>query len=137
MDMNKEKEYFVIRRYHCGTLDLKTGVMDTDIIGITDDEEYAKSLQSVFCGYEKVKFLERDLTEIVKKIAETYHDREVMSARSAGSEPCNCCGKPSITLLCVEHDSQDYSKDKWICNDCYIAVAIYWKEHTPKKICPI
>jgi len=88
-----EKEYFVLRRAHCGTLDLKTGKMDTDIIGITDDEEFAKSQQSVFCYYEKVKFLEKDLiTSKIKEIAETYHDRLVMAGMSGGDNKCECCG---------------------------------------------
>lgn len=46
------KRYFVIRRYNCGTSADKT-----DILGLTTDEEYAKSRQSVFCGYEEVKMI--------------------------------------------------------------------------------
>lgn len=129
--MKDEKEYFVVLRANCSN-----GV-DNGIIGITDDETFAKSMQSVFCTYQKVKFLKRDLTEIVKELAESYHDRVVMSAMSVGNEPCDCCEKPAVTLYCIEHDSQDYSKDKWVCGDCYTAIATYWKEHHPKKICPI
>lgn len=44
--------YFIIRRYNSGTSSNKT-----DIIGITSDEEYAKSVQSVFCDYEEVKMI--------------------------------------------------------------------------------
>jgi len=51
------KRYFLIRRYNCGTYNPQTQKMDTDIIGITTDEEYAKSRQSVFCGYEEVWML--------------------------------------------------------------------------------
>jgi hypothetical protein len=47
------KRYFVIRRYNCGTSADKT-----DILGLTTDEEYAKSIQSVFCGYEEVKMIQ-------------------------------------------------------------------------------
>lgn len=129
--MKDEKEYFVVLRANCSN-----GV-DNGIIGITDDEAFAKSMQSVFCTYQKVKFLKRDLTEIVKELAESYHDRVVMSAMSVGNEPCDCCEKPAATLYCIEHDSQDYSKDKWVCGDCYTAIATYWKEHRPKKIAPI
>jgi hypothetical protein len=46
------KRYFIIRRYNCGT-----SADTTDIIGLTTDEEYAKSRQSVFCGYEEVKMI--------------------------------------------------------------------------------
>lgn len=46
------KRYFVIRRYNCGT-----SADTTDILGLTTDEEYAKSRQSVFCGYEEVKLI--------------------------------------------------------------------------------
>ncbi len=44
--------YFIIRRYNCGSSN-----QTTDIIGLTTNEEYAKSRQSVFCGYEEVKHL--------------------------------------------------------------------------------
>ena len=44
--------YFIIRRYNHGT-DADT----TDILGLTTDEEYAKSRQSVFCGYEEVNLI--------------------------------------------------------------------------------
>jgi len=47
-----EERYFIIRRYNCGTTADKT-----DILGLTTDEEFAKSMQSVFCGYEEVKIL--------------------------------------------------------------------------------
>lgn len=50
-----EDRYFVIRRYNSGTISLVTGEKDTDIIGLTTDEEYAKSRRSVFCDYEEVK----------------------------------------------------------------------------------
>jgi hypothetical protein len=127
-----EKEYFVLLRANCSN-----GV-DNGVIGITDDEEFAKSKVSVFCFYQKVKFLERDLTPIIKELAETYHDREVMSMISDyGERKCDCCGKIVVTRTCIEHDSQDYSKDKHVCGNCYAAIATYWKEHLPKKICPI
>lgn len=46
------KEYFIIRKYNCCTT-----ADTTDILGLTTDEEYAKSRQSVFCNYEKVKLI--------------------------------------------------------------------------------
>lgn len=44
------KRYFIIRKYNSGTSADKT-----DILELTTDEKYAKSRQSVFCGYEEVK----------------------------------------------------------------------------------
>lgn len=49
---NVSKSYFVIRRYNCSVGEY------TDIIGITNDESKAKSMQSVFCNYEEAKFLD-------------------------------------------------------------------------------
>lgn len=46
--------YFVLRRYNCGAMNWETGKMDTDIIGITSNEDYAKERRSVFCNYEPV-----------------------------------------------------------------------------------
>lgn len=46
------KRYFIIRRYNCGTSD-----DTTDILGLTTDEEYDKSRQSVFCDYKEVKMI--------------------------------------------------------------------------------
>lgn len=125
-----ETEYFVLRRVNCSN-------GGTDIIGITDNEEFAKSQQSVFCGYEKVKFLERDTKEKIKELAENYHDRLVMSMVSGSNKNCECCRKETITLTCIEKDDKDYSKDVWLCDKCYAAIVAYWKEHSPKKICPI
>ncbi len=45
-------KYFIIKKVNCCTSADKT-----DIIGITTNEEYAKSKQSVFCDYEEVKML--------------------------------------------------------------------------------
>lgn len=53
------EKFFIVRRYNCCTTGLD-GKIDTDIIGLTFDEEYAKSLQSVFCSYEEVKLLKDD-----------------------------------------------------------------------------
>jgi hypothetical protein len=75
--------------------------------------------------------------EKIKQIAETYHDRLVMTGMSGGDNKCECCGKKTVTRTCIEHDSQDFSKDLWVCADCYAAIATYWKEHRPKKIAPI
>ncbi len=46
--------YFVLRRFHCGSMEwtLKTG--KSDIIGITTNEDYAKERRSTFCDYEPV-----------------------------------------------------------------------------------
>jgi hypothetical protein len=128
-----EKEYFLVRWVNCSN-------GGTDIIGITDDEELAKSVcgkQKLFRTYEKVKFLQRDLIETIKELAETYHDREVMSSTYAPNQKCDCCEKYVTNRVCIEHDSRDFSKDKWVCPECYVAIATYWKEHSPKKICPI
>ena len=128
-----EKEFFVIRWVNCSN-------GGTDIIGITDDEEFAKSVcneQPLFRTYEKVKFLKRNIKELVKEIAETYHDREVMSSQAGLERKCDCCGTLIYSTVCIEHDSQDYSKDKWVCPNCYVEISIYWKENHPKKICPV
>ena len=50
-----ETKYFIIRRYNSGTY-----ADTTDIIGLTTDEEFAKSVQSVFCGYEEVKLIKKE-----------------------------------------------------------------------------
>jgi len=128
-----KKEYFLIRWVSCST-------GDTDIIGVTDDEECAKAvckLQPLFRKYEKVKFLERDLKDVIKEIAETYHDRVVMTGMSGGNNKCECCGNTVVTRTCIEHDSLDFSKDLWICADCYCDIAGYWQKNLPKKIAPI
>jgi hypothetical protein len=80
----------------------------------------------------KVKY-----SKTIKKLAENYHDREVMSMTSATDQSCDGCGRTTITTVCIEHDSQDYSKDKHVCPDCYVKIANYWKEFHPKKICPV
>ena len=49
--------YFVLRRVNSGTIG--DGKTHTDIIGVTTDEEYAKSKNSVFCYYEPVILLDR------------------------------------------------------------------------------
>jgi len=44
--------YFILRKRNCFTTADKT-----DILGMTTDENYAKSKQSVFCSYEEVKLI--------------------------------------------------------------------------------
>ena len=51
--------YFVLRKANCRTFNGNIGKMDSDIIGVTTDEEYAKSKNSVFCYYEPVILLDR------------------------------------------------------------------------------
>ena len=46
------KRYFIIRRYNCGT-----SADTTNILGLTTDENCAKSMKSVLCGYEEVKMI--------------------------------------------------------------------------------
>ena len=53
------KRYFVIRRYNSGTCS-----DTTDILGLTTDEKYAKSRESVFCGYEEVKMIKCEKNDI-------------------------------------------------------------------------
>lgn len=48
--------YFVLRKANCGTF--VDGKFLTDIIGVTTNEEYAKSKQSIFCYYEPVILLD-------------------------------------------------------------------------------
>jgi hypothetical protein len=49
--------YFVLRKSGCGVSG--DGKIHTDIIGVTTDEVYAKSKNSVFCYYEPVILLDR------------------------------------------------------------------------------
>lgn len=51
----QEKEYYVIRKRNCATIG--PNGLDTDIIGISTDENKCKDMESVFCSYEKVKLL--------------------------------------------------------------------------------
>lgn len=46
------KRYFIIRKVNAFT-----SADTTDLIGLTTDEDYAKSKQSVFCNYEEVKLI--------------------------------------------------------------------------------
>jgi hypothetical protein len=48
----KKIRYFLISRKNCGCPGF------TDVFGITDDEEYAKSCRGVFCDYEEVKMMD-------------------------------------------------------------------------------
>ena len=56
--ISKPKRYFVLRHANCCAYD-GDGKKFSDIIGITDDEEIAKSNMSVFCYYEEVNFLNK------------------------------------------------------------------------------
>lgn len=51
-------KYYILKRYNRGTT-----ADTTNIIGITTDLDYAKSRQSVFCGYEEVQMLDTHLIE--------------------------------------------------------------------------
>ncbi len=53
---NQEQYVYVIRRVNSIAM-YRDGRRVSDIIGITLDEDYAKSKQSVFVMYEKVKVL--------------------------------------------------------------------------------
>lgn len=48
----KNERYFLIRQVGCGA------GSNSDIVGITTDEEVAKEYQDVFNGYEEVKLLD-------------------------------------------------------------------------------
>jgi len=73
----------------------------------------------------------------IREIAKTYHDRDICAMMSGGELECPICGKTVTSLVCIEHDSQDYSKDLNICLDCYSELHRLWLENTPKKICPV
>jgi len=49
--------YFVLRKSGCRAV--VNGVHQSDIIGVTTNEEYAKSKKSVFCYYEPVILLDQ------------------------------------------------------------------------------
>ena len=48
--VKEEKKIYLIRQ-------VNSFAGGTDILGITDNLEYAKSVQSVFCTYEEVKYI--------------------------------------------------------------------------------
>lgn len=127
-----EKKYFLVKQVNCGC----TGV--NPIRGFTDNEEYAKSMQGVFCDYEEIKFLDISQwrKEKVKEIAQNYHERDICATLSMLGQKCQCCEQIVLTTKSIEHDSQDHSKDLNICTDCYVEIVNYWKDHKPGKICP-
>ena len=73
-------------------------------------------------------------------IASNYHERipnAIIGSYMVSGPPkerCPNCGNITISKTCVEHDSQDKSKDLWICLDCYSAVCSLWKKYYPKKM---
>ena len=73
----------------------------------------------------------------ISEIASNYHDREVMTSRHDYDSECPCCGQMVSDLTSVEHDSCDYSKDLWVCGDCYFDIYKWWRSNKPKKICPV
>jgi len=109
------------------------------IIGITDNKEFAKSMQSVFVGYEEVKFLDSSQWRIdrVKEIAPHYHDRECGNWLSMCGQKCSCCGQKVDTTTGIEHDSRDFSKDLNVCMECYTEIINYWKVNSVGKIAMI
>jgi len=58
LDCGDNKRYFVIRKRNCSTSD-----DITDILGITNNEELAKGMQSVFCDYEEVNFIKSNISK--------------------------------------------------------------------------
>lgn len=52
-DIKPSPTYFLLRKGGCRSVD------QSDIIGITTDEDYAKSKKSVFCYYEPIISLDR------------------------------------------------------------------------------
>jgi hypothetical protein len=92
------------------------------------DIMYNLNAEYVIKANQTILFLEK-----IKEIAETYHDRNVLASTYGIEKKCDCCEKMVLTTICIEHDSQDYSKDMGVCDDCYIAIVNYWKENCPKK----
>jgi len=60
---NLKKSYYIIKRMNCGTGNLNTNVMDSNIMGVTTNKKIAKSYENVFCGYEKVKIINNEKIE--------------------------------------------------------------------------
>ena len=91
------------------------------IIGITDNEEFAKSWQSVFVGYEEIKFLDPAnwRSDRVRTILSEYHERDCGSMVCGMNKTCPCCGASVLTTISVEHNSMDFKKDLHVCIDCY------------------
>lgn len=73
----------------------------------------------------------------IKKIASSYHDREVLSGLLMKGQICDCCKKNVSSTISIEHDSRDYSKDLNVCDSCYDDLLNYWKNNKPNKISPI
>lgn len=127
--METQKRYFLVRSVNA----FASGA--NPIWGITDNEEYAKSVQDVFTDYEEVKMI--DLADWrkqkVKEIAPLYHDRICMSILSGFGQKCKCCGKIVSQTMSIEHETQDYSKDLSICIECYTEIVKFWKGDIIKK----
>lgn len=135
---NKEEIEKRIAEYEQQYNDLdKKGSKDLPIFDITAHYRKMAEIQKAIDTLKWVIAIDFPTQEKIKELAESYHDREVMSYTYAGNQKCDCCGKIVTARVCIEHDSQDYSKDKQVCSDCYVAIATYWKEHSPKKICPV
>jgi hypothetical protein len=102
-----------------------------DIIGITDNEEFAKSFKGVFVGYTEVKFLDptKWRSDRVLTILSEYHERDCGSMVGGMSQICSCCGASVLTTISVEYNSMDFKKDLHVCIDCYSELI----EHRP---CP-
>lgn len=73
----------------------------------------------------------------VIEIGNNYHDRLCMSCLTMENQTCGCCENIVDYTTSIEHDSQDFSKDKSVCIDCYTDIVKYWKENKPRKIPPI
>jgi len=100
--------------------------------GIYFDRDWYKfTILKTYCS--KSALDNYKLEDKIIEIAEKYHDREVMASVSMDNQDCGCCNNATLITCCIEHDSQNYSKDLNVCPDCYEKIATYWKEHNPKK----
>lgn len=72
----------------------------------------------------------------IAEIANTYHDRSVLSEFTGPERECPCCERAVISTVSIEHDSCDYSKDLSVCGDCYFDIYKWWANNKTGKIFP-
>jgi predicted metal-binding protein len=96
-----------------------------------DDKDLLEALDILYVVEKRPKTLLK-----LEKIASTYHDKDIFAGVTV-SRDCPICEKHILNSVCIESDILDYSKDLYICTECYMKLHMIWKDKTPKKICPV
>jgi hypothetical protein len=80
----------------------------------------------------------KKLDEKIIEIGNAYHGRMCSPTISGMNRDrvCGCCEGLTRTQTGIEHDSQDHSKDLWVCIDCMSDLYKYWQNNEPRKIPP-